>query len=294
MSQKNLFDFKKEKLNIKSKIQLKCIDNIIKRENSLLDLSGNHVIIVGDCLENLDLIDDDSCRLVFADPPYNIGKKFGDKKFKWDTAEEYRNWCIEWIEKCIAKLTFDGSLMIMGHPRYSSYIVPFLDNKLVYTNQIVYYYTDGMPEKKNFERRYEIILYYRKSEENFVFNIDDIRVPLVRYDKHSNPKGKNPNDVWQIHRVRWNSKERVSLPNNKIAHVAQKPLRLMRRIILATTNKDDIILDPFLGTGTTSVAARELRRQSIGIEIYENYAKIALDRINSTKRIYKLLNHDER
>lgn len=260
----------------------------------LTDKSKKHVIYIGDCLLYLDKVKDKSCRLIFADPPYNMGKKFGVYLDKWNTPWEYKEWCELWISKCIHKLTEDGSIMIMGHPRYSSYLVPYLDSKLVYVNQIVYYYTDGMPERKNLERRYEIILYYRKNDSKYIFNLEDVRVPLVRYDKTSNVKGKTPNDVWQIHRVRWNSKERVSLPNGKIAHVAQKPIRLMRRIILTTTNKGDLILDPFLGTGTTSVAAKELKRRSIGIEMNPEYAEIALYRINQSKEINRELRYDER
>jgi len=290
LNQKKIIDFQEIKINLK----VTNLKDDVEKKIRLIDYSGNHVILIGDCLELLDYIQEGTCKLVFADPPYNIGKKFGGKKFQWETPEKYREWCINWINKCIKKLTPDGSIMIMGHPRFSSYLVPYLDKNLVYINQIIYYYTDGMPEKKNFEKRYEMILYYRKSEEDYIFNVDNVRVPLVRYDKHSNRKGKNPNDVWQIHRVRWNSKERVSLPNNKIAHVAQKPIRLMRRIILAVTNENDTILDPFLGTGTTSVAAKELGRKSIGIEIYPDYAKIAIERINSTRRRNKKFDYNER
>jgi len=253
--------------------------------NTLIDTTKNHTIFVGDSLKLLSNVPDNSIRLVFADPPYNLGKNFGNNKDKWPTAEEYSMWCKKWIRMCIKKLTKDGSIMIMGHPRYSSYLVSFLDKNLTYTNQIIYHYTDGMPEKKNFEKRYEVILYYRMSPEKYVYHIEDVRVPLVRYDKFSNRKGKNPNDVWQIHRVRWNSKERVSLSNGKIAHAAQKPLRLMRRIILTTTDRGDTILDPFLGTGTTSVAAKELGRKSIGFEINPEYARFSLERINATTQI---------
>ena len=262
--------------------------------DKLVDNTGDHIIYVGDCLELLDKISDGSCRLIFADPPYNMRKHFGNNHDSWESSESYRDWCIKWMEKCIKKLTPDGSMIIMGHPRYSSYLIPFLDKKLVYANQIVYYYTDGMPEKKNFERRYELILYYRKSENKYIFNINDVRIPLVRYDKTSNPHGKNPNDVWQIHRVRWNSKERVSLSNGKIAHAAQKPIRLMRRIILATTNKVDLILDPFVGTGTTSVAAKELGRKSVGIELNPEYADISLDRLNKSHLFERKLKYEER
>lgn len=251
-------------------------------------------VYVGDCLDGLDSVRDGSCRMVFADPPYNMGKNFGNNKDKWDTPTGYARWCEQWIEKCIDKLTDDGSLMIMGHPRYSAYIVPYLDSRLHYVNQIIYYYSDGMPEKKNFERRYEVIMYYRKSENDFVFNIDSVRVPLKRYDKTSNPAGKNPNDVWEINRVRWNSKERVSAGNGKIAHLAQKPIRLMRRIVLAATNENDIVLDPFLGTGTTMVAAKEISRKAIGIEINPEYAEIAERRTQHAKKKKRMLHHDER
>ena len=261
-------------------------------KDHLVDNTGKHEIYLDDALNALKKVKNGTCSLVFADPPYNMRKKFGNDK--WPKPEDYRDWCIKWIEQCIEKLTPNGSIMIMGHPRYSAYLIPYLDDKLEYANQIIYYYTDGMPERKNFERRYEMILYYRKNNEEFIFNVDDVRVPLVRYDKTSNTKGKNPNDVWQIHRVRWNSKERVSLENGKIAHAAQKPIRLLRRIILASTNKGDLILDPFLGTGTTAVAAKELERKSIGIEIDPEFVKIALKRINDAKILDLPIDNDKR
>jgi len=261
----------------------------------LKDKTGNHSIYIGDCIKILDKIPDKSCKLIFADPPYNMGKKFGNNLDKWDSIDNYINWCENWINKCIKKITPDGSIMIMAHPRYGSYLVPILDKKLNYVNQIIYYYTDGMPEKKNFEKRYEVILYYRINDKKFIYNVDEVRMPLVRYEKKSNPKGKNPNDVWQINRVRWNSKERISLQNGKIAHLTQKPIRLMRRIILATTNKNDLILDPFLGTGTTSVAAKELTRRSIGIELNPEYAEMSLNRINENDKIFnKEIDYEER
>ena len=271
-------------------------DTLITKNNNFEQLKNgvDHIIGLGDCLDVLDNIEDKSCRLIFADPPYNMGKNFGNNKDRWESGNDYANWCILWINKCIEKLTDDGSIMIMGHPRYASYLIPYLDKKLHYVNQIIYYYTDGMPEKKNFEKRYEVIMYYRKNENNFVFNVDAVRVPLKRYDKTSNPDGKNPNDVWQIHRVRWNSKERVSLDDGKIAHLAQKPIKLLRRIILATTNKNDVVLDPFLGTGTTMVASKELSRKSIGIEINPDYAKMALDRIQHTKKRVTEISYEER
>lgn len=263
------------------------------KDKSKLEIK-QHTILIGDSISILDQVPDNSCRLVFADPPYNMGKNFGNNKDKWVSGEDYAKWCMEWIDKCIDKMTDDGSIMIMGHPRFSAYLIPYLDKKLHYVNQIIYYYTDGMPEKKNFERRYEVIMYYRNNENDFVFNVEDVRIPLKRYDKTSNPKGKNPNDVWEINRVRWNSKERINMDNGKIAHLAQKPIRLLRRIILSTTNKGDTVLDPFLGTGTTSVASKELSRCSYGIELNPEYAEIAKHRLSNTKKITGDLDFDKR
>ena len=254
----------------------------------------DHKIYCGSCFDINKEIKDKSCKLLFADPPYNMGKSFGNNKDKWDTIEDYKNWTISWIEKFYNKISDDGSIMIMGHPRFSSYLIPYLDKKFFYTNQIIFYYTDGMPEKKNFEKRYEMVLYYRKNEKKYIFNIDPVRVPLIRYDKTSNPKGKNPNDVWQINRVRWNSKERIRNEKNKIYHVSKKPLRLLRRIILSTTNSNDYVLDPFLGTGTTSVVCKELGRKSIGIEINKEYAELAKNRVIDTKAINSKIDPENR
>ena len=116
---------------------------------------------------------------------------------------------------------------------------------------------------------------------------------MVRYEKYSNTKGKNPGDVWQINRLRWNSKERVK-DNNKIFHASQKPLRLLRRIILATTKKNSVVLDPFLGTGTTSVACKELGRKSIGIEINNEYILKAINRLKETEFKKEKFSYEQR
>ena len=94
--------------------------------------------------------------------------------------------------------------------------------------------------------------------------------------------------------MRWNSKERISQSNGKIKHPTQKPIRLLRRIILGLSNPNDLILDPFLGTGTTSVAAKELGRKSIGIEINKDFLQSSLERLNNTKIINSELDYEKR
>jgi len=241
-------------------------------------------IYLGDCLSILPKIQTGFVRLIFADPPYNIGKNFGNNKDFWPSKEEYFTWCREWIHSCNKLLTDDGSIFIMGHPQYIPYLMNILDSEgLVFTNQIIYHYADGMPEKDLFERRYEPILYYRKSKNKFVFNLDSVRVEPVRFDRYSNPRGKNPSDVWEINRVRWNSKERAVLNSRKIAHLTQKPMMLLERIVLACSNPGDVVLDPFLGTGTTSVVAKMKGRKSIGIEMNPDYVSTSIKRLQDAK-----------
>ncbi|WP_440681610.1 DNA-methyltransferase [Candidatus Pelagibacter sp. HIMB1623] len=255
--------------------------------------SKDHKIYLGSILNLYKEIQNKSIDLVFADPPYNMGKNFGNNKDKWKTLDDYVQWSKEWINIIKSKLKDNGSFIMMGHPHYSAYLVPYLDSQFTYVNQIIYHYTDGMPEKKNFEKRYEVILYYRNNPTKYHFDIEDVRSPLVRYEKYSNTKGKNPGDVWQINRLRWNSKERVK-DNNKIFHASQKPLRLLRRIILATTKKNSIVLDPFLGTGTTSVACKELGRKSIGIEINNEYILKAINRLKETEFKKEKFSYEQR
>lgn len=304
-----------------------------------------HKVINGNCIEVLDeLIKhyEGKIKLIVTDPPYNISHtKFGNVKVEMNE-DEYIEWCTKWIEKCIKLLSEDGSIYIMGHARFTPYIMNILDKQgLFYTNQIIYHYTDGMHDNNAYATRYEPILYYRKSKEKFIFNLDDVRVEPIRFDKKSNKKGKNPSDIWAdvnkeeilneacvtivdelnknykmevesqkilkesieeyakkyieecidfkrgdvwlINRVRHNSKERIKDDKGKKAHVSQKPEKLLERIIKASSNIGDIVLDPFLGTGTTSAVAKKLGRLSIGIEKNEDYIEIINKRIDNVE-----------
>ena len=113
----------------------------------------NHKIYLGSVFNLNKEVSDKSVDLIFADPPYNMGKNFGNNKDKWKTIEDYLEWSKEWIKIVKPKLKDNGSFVIMGHPRFSAYLIPFLDSQFSYVNQIIYHYTDGMPEKKNFENK---------------------------------------------------------------------------------------------------------------------------------------------
>jgi len=246
---------------------------------------AGHKIIFGDALDILTKeIKDCSIDLIFADPPYNIGKKFINLPDKWDSDELYLKWCYRWLELCIKKLKGSGSMYVMTSTQNMPYFDIFLRDKVTILSRIVWYYdSSGVQAKKYFGSLYEPILYCVKDKNNYTFNSEDILVEaktgairkLVDYRKRIptvyNSK-KVPGNVWEISRVRYRMDEYEN-------HPTQKPIALLERIIKASSNEGDIVLDPFSGTFTTSFVAKQLNRKSIGIEIQEEYIKIGLRKL---------------
>lgn len=243
-----------------------------------------HKIIWGDALEALEIIPDGSVDLIFADPPYNIGKRFVNLPDKWQTDEAYLEWSHKWLELCIAKLKPQGTMYVMTATQNSAYFDIFLRGKITILSWIVWYYDSSSVQARNyFGSLYEPILHCVKDKSNYVFNARDILVPaktgavrkLIDYRKPV-PKVYNsekvPGNVWEIPRVRYRMDEYEN-------HPTQKPIALLDRIIRASSNEGDLVLDPFSGTFTTSFVAKKLHRRSIGIEINEDYIKIGLRRL---------------
>ena len=239
----------------------------------------------GDVLDILTReVPDRSIDLIFADPPYNIGKNFIDLPDKWGSDESYLEWCYKWLELCIKKLKSNGSMYVMTATQHMPYFDIFLRDKVTILSRIVWYYdSSGVQAKKYFGSLYEPILHCVKDKNNYTFNSEDISVEaktgairkLIDYRKSIptvyNSK-KVPGNVWEIHRVRYRMDEYEN-------HPTQKPVALLERIIKASSNEGDIVLDPFSGTFTTSFVAMQLKRKSIGIEIQEEYVKIGLRRL---------------
>lgn len=229
-------------------------------------------------------IPDNSIDLIFADPPYNIGKNFAGCLDKWDTDESYLNWCYEWLDLCISKLKPNGSLYVMTSTQFMPYFDIHLRKKLSILSRLVWYYdSSGVQAKNFFGSMYEPILHCVKDKNNYTFNASDILVEaktgakrkLIDYRKNP-PQPYNtekvPGNVWEFARVRYRMDEYEN-------HPTQKPIALLERIIRASSNEGDVVLDPFSGTFTTSFVAKELKRQSIGIELQEEYVKIGLRRL---------------
>jgi site-specific DNA-methyltransferase (adenine-specific) len=247
--------------------------------------NNGNIIFHGDTLEILQSqIEDNSVDLIFIDPPYNIGKDFNGRKDQWKTDEDYLNWCYEWITLCLNKLKTNGSLYIMTSTQFMPFFDIFMRNKVSILSRIIWAYdSSGVQAKNHFGSMYEPILFCVKDKNNYTFNSDDILIEaktgakrkLIDYRKNP-PQPYNtekvPGNVWEFARVRYRMPEYEQ-------HPTQKPIALLERIIKASSNPDDIILDPFSGTFTTSFVAKSLGRKSIGIEIDDDYIKIGLRRV---------------
>lgn len=249
-------------------------------------LGANCIIYHSDAILALENeIEDNSVDLIFADPPYNIGKNFAGCKDKWSTDEAYLDWCYKWLELCVKKLKDNGSLYVMTSTQFMPYFDIFLRNKLTILSRLVWYYdSSGVQAKNFFGSMYEPILHCVKNKASYTFNAAEIMVEaktgskrkLIDYRKNP-PQPYNtqkvPGNVWEYARVRYRMDEYEN-------HPTQKPIALLERIIKASSNEGDVVLDPFSGTFTTSYVAKTLSRQSIGIELQEEYIKIGLRRLN--------------
>ena len=244
-----------------------------------------HKVYWGDAVQVLsDNVPDVSVDLIFADPPYNIGKTFNGKREKWASDEDYREWCFRWLDLCIQKLKPTGSLYLMAATQNMPHFDIYLTQRLQIMSRIVWYYdSSGVQARRYYGSLYEPILFCVKDKRRYKFNSDAILVDaktgserkLIDYRK-SNPSvystKKVPGNVWQIPRVRYRMDEYEN-------HPTQKPVTLLERIILASTDADDVVLDPFSGAFTTSYVAQKWARRSIGIEIEQEYVKIGLRRL---------------
>lgn len=244
-----------------------------------------HIIYNGDAIQVLESkIEDKSIDLIFVDPPYNIGKDFNGRKDKWNTDQEYLDWCYKWIDLSLRKLKDNGSFYVMTSTQFIPYFDLYLRDKISILSRIIWSYdSSGVQAKNYFGSMYEPILFCVKDSKNYTFNSEDILVEaktgakrkLIDYRKNP-PQPYNtekvPGNVWDFPRVRYRMAEYEN-------HPTQKPIALLERIIKASSNEGDIVLDPFSGTFTTSFVAKSLNRKSIGIEIDEDFTKIGIRRV---------------
>lgn len=247
--------------------------------------TNDNKIIHGDALQALnECVEDNSVDLIFADPPYNIGKDFAGCKDKWESDESYLEWCYKWLDLCIQKLKPTGAFYVMTSTQFMPYFDIFLRKKLDILSRLVWYYdSSGVQAKQYFGSLYEPILFCVKDKRHYTFNADNILVEaktgakrgLIDYRKNPPQPYKTtkvPGNVWEFPRVRYRMEEYEN-------HPTQKPIALLERIIKASSNEGDMVLDPFSGTFTTAYVAQSLKRKSVGIELQEEYVKIGLRRL---------------
>ncbi len=246
-----------------------------------------NILFCGNSLDMLSKLPNDFVNIIVTSPPYNIGKEYEQNK----SISDYINWSVDWINSACDILRYDGSFLLnvgytaledVGRAIPISYLL--WDKIPLYLNQeIVWNYSAGVACKNYLSPRNEKILWYVKDKNNYTFNLDSIRDPNVLYPNSKkngrlrvNTIGKNPSDVWEIAKVTTganrSSKERTP-------HPCQFPLDLIDRLVLGFSNENDIILDPFVGSGTTFVSSMKHKRYSIGFEIKEEYCEIAKKRI---------------
>jgi site-specific DNA-methyltransferase (adenine-specific) len=237
-----------------------------------------------DCLLALKDIKDKTVDLIFADAPYNIGKDFGNDSDKWKDYKEYLKWCYSWIDECFRILKDNGTFYIMTSTQYMPYLDVYVSENYNVVNRIVWTYdSSGVQAKNKFGSLYEpIIMCTKTSKSKYTFNAEDILIEaktgserkLIDYRKNPpqpyNTK-KVPGNVWNMNRVRFRMAEYQN-------HPTQKPEELLKRVILASSNKGDVVLDPFSGSFTTCKVALDLDRKCIGIELNPKYFENGLRR----------------
>ncbi len=257
----------------------------------------------GDCLTVLKNIDDDKFDLIVTSPPYNIGKSYETQT----SIEKYLETQEEIINELVRTLSERGNLCWqVGNyvdkgevfPLDIFYYQIFKKHGLKLRNRIIWHFGHGLHASNRFSGRYETILWFSKTDD-YIFNLNNVRVPSKYPGKRhfkgpkkgqvsGNPLGKNPSDIWEIIAQDW-EKEMWDIPNvksnhpEKTEHPCQFPIELVERCVLALTEENGWVLDPFAGVGSSVIAAIKNDRNAIGIERDETYCKIAKQRIEDFK-----------
>jgi len=249
----------------------------------------------GDSLIWLTSIPDGSIDLVFADPPYNINKAHWDK---FHGSHVYKQWCLEWIYQVYRILKPTGTFYMCGFSEIIAELVPPTLEYFKSIKWLIWHYKNKANLGKDWGRSHESILHFRKSSD-FTFNMDDVRTPYhnhtLKYPSHpqaetSNFSNNGLKHEWTPHPDGSKAKDVIEIPttcngmHEKTAHPTQKPEELLRKLILASSNPDDIILDPFIGSGTTAVCAEQLQRKWLGCDTEVKYLDWAVDRIVHVKQ----------
>ncbi len=235
---------------------------------------NNLEIINGDALIELGNIKANSIDLVIADPPYNLGKDYGNNH-DIQGFDEYISFSRNWLGQAQRILKPTGTLYVFMGFRFISYLYDILDRELqmFFNSWIVWHYTQGIGKTKGFSPRHDDILMFTKSAD-FKFNLDNVRVPQKYYRQRNNMRGANPGDVWEFSHIHYCNENRQN-------HPTQKPEGIIERMVLASSNEHDLVVDPFSGSGTTLRVCQQLGRKAIGIELNPDYVAMTKNRLKA-------------
>ena len=237
-----------------------------------------NTFLTGDAIDLMETFPDESVDLVCTDPPYNLGKNYGNT-MDWKQWHEYEEFTKNWVAEAKRVLKPTGSLYVFMGIQFVSQLFMILQKMELHLNSwITWHYTQGIGRTKGFSPRHEDILYFTKSDQ-YTFNLDEIRVPQKYYRKRNNIKGANPGDVWLFSHIHYSNPERLD-------HPTQKPEALMKRIILASSHEEDVVLDPFVGSGTTCVVANVLKRKWVGIDANPEYIEMSEQRLKKETKLF--------
>lgn len=253
-----------------------------------------------DAIEFLKNLEPNSVDLIFADPPYNI------KKAEWDTfasQKEYINWSLEWIKEAHRVLKNTGSLYICGFSEILADIKWAASPLFKGCKWLVWFYRNKANLGNDWGRSHESILHFRKSKK-FTFNIDEVRIPYnahtLKYPKRTQAEtsqysnGKKRDKVWTPNPLGAKPKDVIEIPTisngswERFPHLTQKPVELLTKIILSSSNKDDLVLDPFGGSGTTYAVSEAFKRRWIGTELETEYCDIIQNRLNDKQHLQRI------
>ncbi len=256
----------------------------------------NNAVHNQDCIHGLQSLDDASVDLAFADPPFNIGYDYDVYEDRRED-DDYLKWCDSWIGQVVRVLKPDGTFWLAIGDEYAAELKVLMqrEHHLVCRSWVVWYYTFGVNCKNKFSRSHAHIFHMVKDPKSFTFNADQLRVPsarqLVYGDRRANPQGRLPDDTWILRpqdlpdgfqgnedtwyfpRVAGTFKERAGF------HGCQMPEQLLGRIIRASSNEGEVVLDPFAGSGTTLAVAKKLNRRYVGFELSAEYVEKITERL---------------
>lgn len=247
-------------------------------------------VIQGDCLELLKTVPDNSIDMTFADPPFNLKKGYNSYKDRL-ALQEYLDWCEQWIIEMVRITKPTGSIYLHNIPKWLTYYTTFLNKQADFKHWISWD-APTAPMGKTLQPNHYGILFYAKDAKQLKFY--EIRYPHKRTRKEHilakdyggkkallHPFGPLVSDVWtDIHRIKHNK--------YRDEHPCQLPIHLLERIILMSTDEDDLVLDPFNGTGTTAIAAKRLGRKYIGFELDNDYVQITKNKLKQEEANSKL------